>query len=969
MRATLAASAVLGVALIAAHGIDRAPLALALVGAAALLFVAVGIVRGCLPLRHVPDDVRLARFIEERAPSLDDRLVTAVDVVRSERYASSPALIEPMLADTARCVDALDLDTIVSSRSLRRAGLRAAASALVLLALFFMARGSAGAAVDAASLALFPSRLTLAVTPGNAKIKAGAPLVIEARLVGNRAPVGARVEVADSDRWRAIEMTSGGGAFRLALPSVTSSFKYRVAAASVKSPAYDVTVAHAPRVVRIDVDYTYPAGLGLKPRTEEDGGDIYAPAGTEVRVRIHLDRPAATADMALGTGATIPLSAAAPTAFSASLHVVHDDSYRIALADREGFSNPGETEYFIRMLEDRPPEVHILKPAADRSVTSLEEVDIEAQAQDDYGIASMDLVYAVRGGSETVVPLSTKPRATSVTGRHTLYLEDLHVQPGDFVSYYVRASDITHGTRSRETKSDIYFLEVKPFEQEFRLAQTQAPSGDGGKSIDDLVAGQKEIVVATWKLDRRAQVAASAPPEQDIRSVSRAEAELRSRVEQTASTFRETTMRDPRRRPQGGSGTPDAPKAGQTLPEEDGMAAASAAMARAVTSLDALKTGGALPPELEALNHLLKAQADVKRRDVSRQQTGNGSGDNNRNYDLSTLFDKELQRQQQTNYETKSTREQRQDPDAGTLDRIKELARRQDELLKHQQDLARQRAQMTQEELKRELEKLTRDQMELRQQAEELARQMSAQQSSAAASQQPKSEQNGNRGQSGRPQQQGQSGRGSGGGESGRKMRDVSEEMRGAASDLRRQDPGQASARGSHALEKLRDLERQLQSAGPDERRRAVGEMQLEARQLATAERQVASELGRTAQGESGKDAARRLAGDQERLAERTRNCRSICSNTRRVPRPRMRPVAKMAKPWAGPTMPASRRAPGPPPATRPVISKPSNSPSGCRRPPTRCARRLTPRRRRIRARRPRRQRSWHGHLTSWPIS
>jgi hypothetical protein len=650
VRAMLAASAVVGVALIAARGIDRAPLALALVGAAALLFVAAGIVWGCLPLRHVPDDVRLARFIEERVPSLDDRLVSAVDVVRSERYSSSPALIEPMLADTARCVDALDLDAIVSNRSLRRAGFRAAASALVLLTLFFMARGSAGAAVDAASLALFPSRLTLAVTPGNARIKAGAPLVIEARLVGNRAPVGARVEVADSDRWRTIDMTAGAGRSRLTLPSVTASFKYRVAAASLKSPVYDVTVAHAPRVVRIDVDYTYPAGLGLKPRTEKDGGDIYAPAGTDVRVRIHVDRPAATARMALGNGGTIPLSADAPTAFSASMHVVHDDSYRIALADREGFSNPGETEYFIRVLEDRPPEVHILKPAADRSVTSLEEVDIEALAQDDYGIASVDLVYAVRGGAETVVPLSTKPRATSVTGRHTLYLEDLHVQPGDFVSYYVRARDITHGTRSRETKSDIYFLEVKPFEQEFRLAQTQAPSGDGGKSIDDLVAAQKEIVVATWKLDRRAQVAASAPPEQDIRSVSRAEAELKSRVEQTASTFRETTMRDPRRRPQSGSGTPDAPKAGQTLPEEDGMAAASAAMARAVTSLDALKTAGALPPELEALNHLLKAQADVKRRDVSRQQSANGSGDNNRNYDLSTLFDKELQRLQQTNY-------------------------------------------------------------------------------------------------------------------------------------------------------------------------------------------------------------------------------------------------------------------------------------------------------------------------------
>src|ERR1700730_3711017 len=205
VRATLAASAVLGVALIAAHEIDRAPLALALVGAAALLLVAAAIVWGCLPLRQVPDDVRLARFIEERAPSLDDRLVSAVDVVRSERCFSSPALLEPMLADEAVRVDALDLDTIGSSQSLRRACFRAAASALVLLALFFMARRPAGAAVDAASLALFPSRLTLAVTPGNARIKAGAPLVIEARLVGNRAPVAARVEVADSERWRAIQ--------------------------------------------------------------------------------------------------------------------------------------------------------------------------------------------------------------------------------------------------------------------------------------------------------------------------------------------------------------------------------------------------------------------------------------------------------------------------------------------------------------------------------------------------------------------------------------------------------------------------------------------------------------------------------------------------------------------------------------------------------------------------------------------
>src|SRR5437773_1167832 len=183
-------------------------------------------------------------------------------------------------------------------------------------------------------------------------------------------------------------------------------------------------------------------------------------------------------------------------------------------------------------------------------------------------------------------------------------------------------------------------------------------------SIDDPINAQNQVVVATWKLDRRSRSSKGAQSEQDIRSVARTEADLKSRVEQTSSSFRESTMRDPRRRqPQrgrGGQPPPDAPKAGQTMAEEDEMAAAAEAMTKAVTSLDALKTGNALPPEMEALNHLLKAHADVKRRQVARQQAGaGGPGNNNRNYDISTLFDKELQRTQQTNYETPTSTEQK----------------------------------------------------------------------------------------------------------------------------------------------------------------------------------------------------------------------------------------------------------------------------------------------------------------------
>ena len=74
------------------------------------------------------------------------------------------------------------------------------------------------------------------------------------------------------------------------LEAVATPFKYRVVAGPITSPTYTVGVAHPPRVTRIDVDYTYPPTLGLEPRTEEDSGDVYAPAGTDVRLRVRTDR-------------------------------------------------------------------------------------------------------------------------------------------------------------------------------------------------------------------------------------------------------------------------------------------------------------------------------------------------------------------------------------------------------------------------------------------------------------------------------------------------------------------------------------------------------------------------------------------------------------------------------------------------------------------------------------------------------
>jgi hypothetical protein len=835
---------------------DGIPLVIAVL--AVLASAGVALVCALLPLRHPPEDLRLARFVEERAGGLDDLLVTAVQhsaSVRSDRDRGISALLA---AEAVRAARDVDLENVIGRRAISRSVIGASIASLAFLVAAVWFAPSAGRASKVAAAYLFPSYYSITVSPGDTKVRVGQPLKIVARMPGieGLTPV---LTVGKGAEERSAPLTPGDapGEFAITLQNLTVSFPYRVSAGSTTSPEFTVTVVRPIRVSRVDLRFDYPNVLGLAPRTEEDGGDIYAPVGTKVEVTVTTDKQASQGQLTFADGSGLPLSGP-DRVLTAEITVNAEGSYRIALEDLDGFKTPGDTEYFIRTVNDSPPDVRILRPAGDRHVSPLEEVTIEAHAEDDYGVGSLDLVLKASNGREAVVPLA-RGGGLSLDGSHTVFLEDLHVQPGDFVTYHARARDIPHGRLSAEARSDIYFLEVKPYEEEFVAAQSQAMAGMMGQQtdIDALAAAQKDIIAATWKLDARARKTKDAKSAQDIRAVAQAQASTKAKAEALAGQVARATA-DPRRR--------RGRQAGVVPSREDAMATAIESMGRAADELNRLRTAESLPFEMDALNNLLKVAAEIRRNQVSRQQAMGGGGGNRQTPDLSTLFDQELRKQQQTNYETPSSAESKAETkkDDDPLDKIRDLARRQEALNKEQRDLAKDRERMSADEIKRLLERLTREQNDLRQQAEELARQLQR-----AQSQQNQQNQPSQNSQSGQGSSSSQSGRSGQGGESQR-MRDVSEEMRNASSDLRRQDPEQASARGDRALQQLRSLEERMQGARPDERRRALGDLQLEARQLADGQRRIGNEASRTSQGTAGEDARRRLAGDQERLADRT---------------------------------------------------------------------------------------------------
>ncbi|MGC4082888.1 MAG: hypothetical protein QM736_12430 [Vicinamibacterales bacterium] len=193
---------------------------------------------------------------------------------------------------------------------------RAAVACGVLAVLLLVSRHAAKQAFDAVSLMLFPSHVVLEVAPGNARVQAGSNLEVQARLVGNTAPVVAQLLRATpgSEEWQPTAMESDGrGHFTLDLSALTASFRYKVSAGLLTSNVFDVAVVKAPRVARIDVEYRYPSALGLAPRVEEDGGDIYGPQGTDVTVKIDTDAPATAGQLVLGTNEALSLRAESPT--------------------------------------------------------------------------------------------------------------------------------------------------------------------------------------------------------------------------------------------------------------------------------------------------------------------------------------------------------------------------------------------------------------------------------------------------------------------------------------------------------------------------------------------------------------------------------------------------------------------------------------------------------------------------------
>jgi hypothetical protein len=782
------------------------------------------------------DDKRLAHYVEDHIPDLEQRLLTSLefteDDLKNGKKGVSQQFIQQLWEDAKSHVT--EQQAHVQTVAPAQASWLSFASALSLVVIVGLVVTNTDSLFSAATRLAWPFAISeptpvidirpvveIAVEPGTIEMQRGESLTVVAR-VKNAIPATINLRLQDDNlNWRDLTMNrdgsdSEGATYSYFIPSVMEDTTYYVSfdnGGEESSPQYSITLFDLPQVEQIDLLFDYPQYTGLEDIREDASGDMVVPVGTVVDFEVTFNKAVVSAIVEFDEGystdeeqtlvepySNIDLSIADGNVGKGQFTVTQDGVYRITAEDAAGMVSLNPLDYFIRAIEDQPPELSLRRPGNDQEVMPLEEVVIQVEASDDYGLSQFTLNYSVVGADEVDVDFLGSEQTKQIVGDELIYLEDLQVEPGDFVSYYLTLADNNGIDGPAQVVSDIYFLQVIPTDQEFRRSQSPsgqgAGGGQGGGDSSALVSVQKDIIAATWKLKNRQSKVSAEEFAGDAEIIAESQREATERARKSIERLAE--------RLNFSDDTYDNAVENLSLAIEQMNLAAADLSLEQVTS--------ALRPEQSALQYILKAEANINRTDISMQQGGGGGGGGaaqQEREDLRELFEMEMG-QLENRYETPNSRSgggsQQNSEEA---DKLEELARRQEGLTRAQRNLARREEQMTEEQKRRELERLQRQQEQLSQEVAQLAQQLSrGQQQSSQSQQSSQQSQSSSQSQSqSQSQSRSQASSGSSGSQQQSPLQRAAEQMQQAADS---DSASIAAARSQKALENLREQQKEL---------------------------------------------------------------------------------------------------------------------------------------------------------------
>lgn len=482
--------------------------------------LAVGLWRTVVRLGAPADFEAAARSIERRHPELKGLLTTAVQQRPDasghlhflQQHVIDDAITHGVRNSWPGCVPMWRVTAWMTGPAI----------VLVLMASAFRLSLTKEAGATGSFRGMGPKPLFsgVEVTPGDVVLERGSSLVVLARF-GKAPAQGAELVVSTSgeaERRSSLIRSLADPVFGGRVSELTKDLSYRVEYAGSKTRDFTVKLYDLPRLDHANVTVEFPAYTRMAAKEIRDTRRLSAVEGSRMTWQFELNKPVRSAVLVPRGSNTnrIELAAMAGSATLTWTNAVltTNVTYELRLTDTDGRTNKVPAQLVLESLPNRTPELKLASPRGDLHPSPLEEITFDGTIWDDFGVNAFGIAVTRPGAETQFIELGREvPGREKRSFRHVLRLEDFGVKPDQLIAWFTWMDDVGPDGAVRRTTGDLYFAEVRPFDEVFREAQGGGGEGDdaesggggGGAGRDPggkLAELQKQVINATWKLQR-----------------------------------------------------------------------------------------------------------------------------------------------------------------------------------------------------------------------------------------------------------------------------------------------------------------------------------------------------------------------------------------------------------------------------------------------------------------------------------
>ena len=474
----------------------------------------------------------LANQIEQYHPSLNQRLITAVS---SRNEDASRYLRKSLTEETLLHAYTHDWNQVVSKRSMTMVWFAQFVSLFFVIAIIISAT-SLSSAKDKRLLDLFlPSNditdIKMEVQPGNAEIERGTHCLVTVRIQGKLPDqVSLFAKSAENLDGESIQLemqrSLNDPVFARYLNKVTDDLEYAIEAHANRSETYRLRVFDYPALIRSDAELTSPAYAGQEKRFVKDTRRVTVPEGTRLTWFCHVNKPLDSVELINEQGEILEMTSSDSTGLTYEISAVVEatQKWKLRLRDSQGRLSKIEETLIATALPNKAPELKAEK-ITDATVSPLEELSVQAKIRDDYSLLRAGVQYSLANGEteERVLfdSVESKLQSTSSVQKSQptvsrdasvqtiLDFEAMGSEPDQLLSYFFWAEDLDRSGQVRRVEGEMYFAEVRPFDEIFRQGESpegspssKEPKSPQAQKADELAELQKKIMSGTWNVIR-----------------------------------------------------------------------------------------------------------------------------------------------------------------------------------------------------------------------------------------------------------------------------------------------------------------------------------------------------------------------------------------------------------------------------------------------------------------------------------